>query len=80
MEEVALMGLGYLQQLADGGAVWAVWVSFGLGMLGALSVLASVVIAATPSKKDDEWLAKAKDGSWGWLFKLLDSLSLIHKK
>lgn len=51
-----------------------------LGVFGSVVVLATVIIAVTPSKSDDAWLAKMKAHKYvGPLVKALEKFSLIKK-
>ena len=60
---------------------WAMWIVAGLAGLGGLVVAASGVVAMTPSKKDDEWLAKFKAGEvTGLIWKFLRSFSVVKQK
>jgi hypothetical protein len=55
--------------------------SLVLGGLGTLLVLAQVVVLVTPTKKDDEALAKAEGVPvLGSLLVLLKSFALVQKK
>lgn len=56
-------------------------VSLILGVLGTLLVVAQVVVVLTPTKKDDEALAKAEGiPVLGSLLVLLKSFALLQKK
>lgn len=60
---------------------WGAWVLFALSILGMMLSLATAVVAATPSKKDDDWLEKMKKNVFlGWLFSFLSRFSLLHSK
>lgn len=49
-------------------ALKAPWVPIVLGSLGALVVVAQMVVVITPSKKDDEILGKIESNSVGKFF------------
>jgi hypothetical protein len=51
-----------------------------LSALGSLVVIGQVVVALTPSKKDDEFLAGLHSGVFGKLLAILAAFAPIHKK
>ena len=60
---------------------WAVWILAVLSILGSLVVVAQAIVAVTPSKKDDEVLAKVENNSiGGFIFKLLTAFAPVKKK
>ena len=60
---------------------WGPIVLLVLGLLGSMCVLATLVVAATPTKTDDEMLEKIENGGIsGLIWKVLVSFSIIRKK
>lgn len=56
------------------------WVEPVLSALGALVVIAQIVVALTPSKRDDEILQQASQGAFKFVFDFLLSFAPIQKK
>lgn len=57
------------------------WLLLSNGILGSLVVLGSMYVAASPSKKDDAWLAKLESVPvLGLVLKVVKSFSFIKKE
>lgn len=56
------------------------WVEPVLSGLGALVVIAQIIVALTPSKRDDEILEEVSSGAFKFVFDFLLSFAPIQKK
>lgn len=57
------------------------WVTIIFVVLGCLVMIVSAVVAFTPSKKDDEFLLKVEENSFGkFILDFLKRFSLFHNK